>query len=70
MVTSVDRDDLPDGGAGHFAATVRAIRDAAPGITVEVLQSPECEAEVKRYYERDSAATASFRSPTRPRLEL
>jgi lipoic acid synthetase len=37
VVTSVDRDDLPDGGAGHFAAVIRAIRDAAPGTTIEVL---------------------------------
>ncbi len=37
VVTSVARDDLPDGGAGHFAATVRAIRDANPGAQVEVL---------------------------------
>ena len=37
VVTSVDRDDLPDGGAAHFAATIRAIRAAAPGTTVEVL---------------------------------
>jgi lipoyl synthase len=37
VVTSVDRDDLPDKGAGHFAATIRAIRRAAPGCGVEVL---------------------------------
>jgi lipoyl synthase len=37
VVTSVDRDDLPDGGAAHFAATIQAIRAAAPGTTVEVL---------------------------------
>jgi lipoic acid synthetase len=37
VITSVDRDDLPDGGAGHFAATIRAIRAAAPGTTIEVL---------------------------------
>jgi lipoyl synthase len=37
VVTSVDRDDLPDGGAAHFAAVIAAIRDAAPGTTVEVL---------------------------------
>lgn len=37
VITSVDRDDLPDGGAGHFAAVIRAIRSAAPGTTVEVL---------------------------------
>src|ERR1051325_1615820 len=33
VITSVDRDDLSDGGAGHFAAVVRAIRAAAPGTT-------------------------------------
>jgi lipoic acid synthetase len=37
VVTSVNRDDLADGGAAHFAATIRAIRDAVPGCTVEVL---------------------------------
>ena len=37
VVTSVNRDDLPDGGAGHFAATIRAIRRRVPGCTVEVL---------------------------------
>jgi lipoic acid synthetase len=37
VVTSVDRDDLPDGGAGHFARTVVAIRAAAPVTTIEVL---------------------------------
>lgn len=37
VVTSVNRDELPDGGAAHFAATIRAIRDVSPGVTVEVL---------------------------------
>ena len=37
VVTSVDRDDLEDGGAEHFARTIRAIREAAPGATIEVL---------------------------------
>ena len=37
VVTSVDRDDLPDGGAGHFASVIRAIRARSPGTTVEVL---------------------------------
>jgi lipoic acid synthetase len=37
VVTSVDRDDLEDGGAEHFARTIRAIRRKAPGATVEVL---------------------------------
>ncbi len=37
VVTSVDRDDLADGGAQHFADTIRAIRAQAPGTTIEVL---------------------------------
>ena len=37
VVTSVDRDDLDDGGAQHFAETIQAIREAAPGTTIEVL---------------------------------
>jgi lipoic acid synthetase len=37
VITSVDRDDLADGGAEHFAQTIRAIRDVSPGTTVEVL---------------------------------
>src|SRR3954447_1957261 len=37
VVTSVDRDDLPDGGAGHFAEVIRAIRARSPATTIEVL---------------------------------
>ncbi len=37
VITSVDRDDLADGGAAHFAATVRTIRTRAPGATIEIL---------------------------------
>jgi lipoic acid synthetase len=37
VVTSVDRDDLDDGGAGHFVATIRAIRARRPTTTIEVL---------------------------------
>jgi lipoic acid synthetase len=37
VITSPTRDDLPDGGAEHFAATVRAIKRMDPGITVELL---------------------------------
>jgi lipoic acid synthetase len=37
VITSVDRDDLRDGGAGHFAACIREVRSANPGIQVEVL---------------------------------
>src|SRR5579883_594375 len=37
VVTSVDRDDLADGGAEHFAQTIRAIRARTPATTIEVL---------------------------------
>jgi lipoic acid synthetase len=37
VITSVDRDDLADGGAEHFAQVIRAIRAASPGTTIEVL---------------------------------
>ena len=37
VITSVDRDDLPDGGAAIWAATVRAVRAQAPGVTMETL---------------------------------
>lgn len=37
VLTSVNRDDLPDGGAGHFAACVRAIKEASPQTAVEAL---------------------------------
>ena len=42
VLTSVNRDDLPDGGAAHFAATVRAIRRINPGTEVEVLTPDFC----------------------------
>ena len=45
VVTSVTRDDLPDGGAAHFAAVVREIRARIPGATVEVL-IPDFQGEV------------------------
>jgi lipoic acid synthetase len=37
VVTSVDRDDLPDRGAGHFAATIRALKAKLPDSSIEVL---------------------------------
>jgi lipoic acid synthetase len=37
VITSVNRDDLPDGGAAHFAATIRAVRELNPATAVEVL---------------------------------
>lgn len=37
VVTSVDRDDLPDKGSAHWVDTIRQIRELCPGVTVEVL---------------------------------
>ena len=37
VITSVDRDDLEDGGAEHFAQTIRAVRHRSPDTTIEVL---------------------------------
>jgi lipoic acid synthetase len=42
VITSVNRDDLPDGGSGHFAETVRAVRAALPDARVEVLTPDFC----------------------------
>eukprot|EP00249_Psilotum_nudum_P017040 c26122_g1_i1 orf=354-1559(+) len=39
VLTSVDRDDLPDGGSGHFALTVKTLKELKPGILVECLTS-------------------------------
>uniref|UniRef100_A0ACD5WKQ8 Uncharacterized protein n=1 Tax=Avena sativa TaxID=4498 RepID=A0ACD5WKQ8_AVESA len=39
VLTSVDRDDIADGGSGHFAETVRALKELKPGILVECLTS-------------------------------
>jgi lipoyl synthase len=49
VVTSVDRDDLDDGGAAHFAAVIRAIRTRCPSTTIEVL-TPD-------FLRKDGAAT-------------
>ncbi len=50
VVTSVDRDDLPDRGAGHYAATIRALRRRLPEASVEVLTPDflDCEEEALR----------------------
>jgi lipoic acid synthetase len=37
VITSVDRDDLPDKGAGFWADTIRAVREVNPGVTMETL---------------------------------
>lgn len=55
VITSVDRDDLVDGGAGHFAACIRAVRERVPGITVEVLV-PDFRGRMERALEALDAA--------------
>ena len=57
VITSVDRDDLADGGAGHFAAVIRAIRAATPGTTIEVL-TPD-------FLRKDGRARDGRRGPAR-----
>ena len=37
VITSVDRDDLDDGGAGHFAEVIRRVKDVSPTTTIEIL---------------------------------
>ncbi len=48
VITSVDRDDLDDGGAEHFAQTIRAVRHRSPSTTIEILTPDflKCEASV------------------------
>ena len=48
VITSVDRDDLDDGGAEHFANTIKAIRYATPDTTVEIL-TPDFFAKRRQY---------------------
>ena len=55
VVTSVDRDDLRDGGAAHFAECVRAAREKSPGLRVEIL-TPDFRGRMARALEELSAA--------------
>ncbi len=55
VITSVDRDDLADGGAHHFAATVEAVRQAAPSSTIEIL-TPD-------FHRKEKALAAVLASP-------
>ncbi len=52
VITSVDRDDLRDGGAAHFAACIRAVREAAPTTGIEIL--------VPDFRGREEIALAAF----------
>jgi lipoic acid synthetase len=58
VITSVDRDDLRDGGAGHFAACLRAVRARCPGIRLEVL--------VPDFRGREAVALAAFAGDGEP----
>jgi lipoic acid synthetase len=58
VLTSVDRDDLPDRGAGHFAACIRAISARLPGIPVEVLIPDYTEGEIAPILEAAPAVIA------------
>jgi len=46
VITSVTRDDLPDGGAGHYVATIRAVRERVAEATIEVL-TPDLRGDVR-----------------------
>jgi lipoic acid synthetase len=72
VITSVDRDDLADGGAAHFAAVVRAIRAAAPGTTIEILTPDFLRKPVSAAYEVIDAKPDVFNHnlETVPRLYL
>ena len=69
VVTSVNRDDLEDGGAAHFAATIRAIRRRMPGCTVEVLIPDFCgSAEALETVLAESPEILNHNTETVPRL--
>ncbi|MCC6201731.1 MAG: lipoyl synthase [Gammaproteobacteria bacterium] len=55
VITSVDRDDLRDGGGAHFAACIAAVRSAAPGTSIEVLV-PDFRGRVERALDALDAA--------------
>lgn len=54
VITAVARDDVPDGGAEHFARTIEAVREASPGIVVEIL--------VPDFNDKDDALTVVMQS--------
>ena len=55
VITSVDRDDLRDGGAGHFAACIRALRERCPALRIEILV-PDFRGRMERALEALAAA--------------
>ena len=63
VLTSVNRDDLPDGGAAHFAETIRAIRRLNPGVGVEVL-TPDFQGDLEAVSQVVAAGPAVFNHNT------
>lgn len=55
VITSVDRDDLPDGGAGQFVKVIEAVRRAAPATTIEIL-TPDFRGKMREAVEAICAA--------------
>ena len=56
VITSVDRDDLPDGGAQHFVEVIHAIREASPATTIEILTPDFLRKDAARALEKVVAA--------------
>lgn len=78
VITSVARDDLPDEGAGHFAACIRAVKESRPGVTVEVLTPdfharPDCVATVlaaePEVFNHNVETVARLHKPVRPQAK-
>ena len=66
VLTSVDRDDLADGGAAHYAAAIRAIKQRNPGTAVEAL-TPDFAGRDARRADRDRFGTGCVRAECRDR---
>ncbi|MBL8968285.1 MAG: lipoyl synthase [Spirochaetaceae bacterium] len=58
VITSVDRDDLPDRGAGHFAQAIRAVLGRNPGVRVEALTPDYAEGEIEAVLDSGPAVFA------------
>ncbi|MGC8778070.1 MAG: lipoyl synthase, partial [Candidatus Caldatribacteriaceae bacterium] len=69
VITSVTRDDLPDGGAGHFAQVIKAVRGALPSVTVEIL-TPDFQGreETLKVFEENPPDIFNHNVETVPRL--
>ena len=59
VITSVNRDDLPDGGAEHFVRCIQGIKETCPGVTVEVL-TPDFRGDLRALYAVLDAGPAVF----------